>query len=214
MKVLVNSYSDEIVSVEENNVNEVFRNNCYIVNVDSVKDKLIPKGLWKQLKDKDDNFIWDDSNSSILKPVKGFVISDIQEKTQFKYSPSFWSVFEILEEKYGERLKATKYENILFQEFIVFSNILQSKDSCLNIGKKHCSGQGVLINVLDKRVKEFCLDIEADKRIKLQVSIDMLTWITVDSFHFEHKFRKEASDKIYLRLDDSKNVLSAYSILY
>lgn len=202
MNVLVNSITDTIKKIGD------YAIGCYVIEVDDIDDKLVHKGYWRELRDKGQP-IWQEK-SGLLVPSKGFVISD-QVKIKFRQHPNMWSLDEVIKEKYDKKLKKHGTDNVYYQEFIEFNKI--EFDGQLNFGKKFCSGSGVLVHDLEKNIKEFVIEIEANVLPKMFVSYDNQSWCNVDSLCFEHRFKKETR-KFYLKIDDHNNVLRAYSIYW
>jgi hypothetical protein len=211
MKVLASYSSDVIVKVNEN---EEF-DECishYVVQVDDISDKVVPKGFWRELVDDEGNPIWEETNDSgLLKPSKGFVVSD-HVKVKFKRHPQMWTIEEIIAEKYKKKLMSCKFDGLYYQEFIKMDDILF--EGSLNLGKKFCAGQGTLIHKLNPNFKEFILETECfDKLPEMYVSPDNQSWSKIDSCFYSHRFKKE-TNQIYLKIDDYNNHLTAYAIYY
>jgi hypothetical protein len=210
MKVLANYSSDVIVKIHEDEEFEQCISH-YVVQVDDISDKVVPKGFWRELIDDEGNPIWEEVNDGLLKPSKGFVISD-QVKVKFKRFPQMWTVEEIIKEKYKKKLMGCKFEGLYYQEFIKMDDILF--EGSLNFGKKFCAGQGTLIHKLNPNFKEFVLETEyLDERPEMHVSPDNESWSKIDSDSYSHRFKKE-TNQIYLKIDDYKNPLTAYAIYY
>jgi len=210
MKVLVNYSTGQIESVIESKSKILPSISCYTLEVDNIDDKIVPKGFWRDLKNDNNQVVWEE-RSGTIETVKGFVVSD-QQKIKFKHHPNLWTIEEILKEKYEKKLKQSKFENVYYQEFVEeYKPILF--DGNLNFGKKLCTGKGILVHQFTKSIKEFELEINDQKDLPtLYVSSDSKSWCKVETSLYRHKFKK-ASEMFYLKLDDSK-VLSSYSIYY
>lgn len=207
MKVLVTYGANTIVDVYYDK--QSIPVGCYVIDVDDIDDKLVPKGYWRDLKNNKNNPIWD-TDESILKPLKGFVIAD-NVKVKFKSNPRLWTVEEVLKEKYDKKLKKHGVKNVFYQEFIAFDKIVFEGD--INFGKKFCNGYGTLIHSFEQSSKEFIVDTEfLGEQPKMFVCSDKQSWVMIDSKSFLYKSKKETS-KIYVSIE-SKNVLNAYSIYF
>jgi len=186
MKVLVNSLTDTIISVIQEDFEDFseFFKNCYVINVNSIADKFLHKGIWTG---------------------KDYEVIDKKKKTSFLTNPNLWSVNEILLEKY-DRMKSTlNYANVLFQEFIAFDKIVYEGN--LNFGKKFCQGVGVLHHDLEHEINQVTIVSEFDG--ELSISIDGNCWelVSLVPFSFE-----KLSNKIYLKLNNA--ILNSYALFF
>jgi hypothetical protein len=209
MKVFASYSSDTVIAVypDDHETKELV--NCYTLFVDSIDDKFVPKSLWGQLKDENGSYLWDE-DSGVLKPQKGYVIAG-ETKIKFKHYPWMWSIDEILKEKYKKLLEKNEKKNVYFQEFL---NGDVRYEGLINLGKKFCQGEGILLHSVEKTVKEFTFKFEYTKSLpKISISVDKDAWTKVDSSCFSHRFKKE-TDQLYIKIDDTENILTAYSFYY
>jgi hypothetical protein len=96
MKVYVNSESKNIIAVSSDTQDlSKFYNNCFVISVEKIEDKVVNRKIWSELRDKFGNIIWEkDVKTGNLSPKRGFIF--IKTKVSFTSQPYSWSLNEIL----------------------------------------------------------------------------------------------------------------------
>jgi len=182
---------------------------CYFISLDQDFNpkKLVQKSIWQQLKDENDNLLWE--NSELLKPVMGYVVTGENIEIGLEHL-DLWALKEVLDEKYKQRLKKTNYSHIFYNEFIDDSLDCLTI-SGLSFGKKICSGTGTIIHNLKFKDKNFKFECEYEQMPKLEVSLNNKAYYPVTEIPFEKDARVNP-ESFTLKLTESS--LLAYSVCF
>ena len=85
----------------------------------------------------------------------------------------------------------------------------------LNFGQKFCNGNGIIIHDFKFNSNSIVFEFEYPKTMPfMEISKDGNKWTGIDKNPFKIYFRKTAIEKIYLRINDTENSLSAYSLYF
>lgn len=216
MKIAVNMYDDSLKSIYNNRKVKDFLKGCYFIKLDdNFKDsKMIKQGCWQQLKDEKGKLLWKEDNN-MLKPQMGYVVDDEEVEIEIFNNLSFWSISEILKLKY-KNITTKDHSRIYYEEFVDLEEVEDLPihfSGNLNLGKKVCFGEGIIVHELRLKNNKIYFDCEYENEMpNIEISLDGKTYSKVTKLPWIHDFRKATYKAVYLKINDFKNPITAYSI--
>ena len=182
---------------------------CYLVNIngDFKKTKMVKKGRWRQLRDDGGSLMWNDG--SLLVPKMGFEV-DGEVKIGINQFLELWSLEDIIEYKYASLLSQVDDYNALYYNELCDESSLNVEGN-LHLGKKFCSGNGIIKIDLPLKNNKIYFDCECpDGLPNIEISLNGSKWTKIDEVPFIHNFSKTKSTGIYLRIKDDRKYLSSF----
>jgi len=215
MKIAVDFFDNTLKAMYDDKTKNV-RNDCYVVNLENeVLNSLVKKtkkGSWQQLKDEHGKLQW--NTSSLLKPEMGFVVENQDTEINIKNHLTFWTIQEVLKIKYFHKLKIVGTTHVYFDE-LIDDDFCTKFSGSLNLGKKVLCGDGIIEHNFKLVNNKIVFDCEYENELpKLSISLDGKTFVKVDELPFERDFKKTTFEKVYLKISDLENKLTAYSFYF